>query len=100
MSHILPKNNFSNLLIIWRILGFYLVFSSALLGYRFFCVTIQSVETFVEKHYQEQIEFLYKNFISFKLLRVIEKCCDEEAEHQIDEKFQKGIDTNNIFERF
>ena len=100
MSHILPKNYHSKLLILWRILGFSLGFLSALLGYRFFCVTIQSVETFVEEHYQEQIEFLYKNSTSFKLLRVLEKCCDEEEEHQIDAKLQKGNNKNNSFERF
>ena len=100
MSHILPKNYHSKLLILWRILGFGLGFLSALLGYRFFCVTIQSVETFVEEHYQEQIEFLYKNFTSFELLRVLEKCCDEEVEHQIDAKLHKGNDNNNSFERF
>ena len=100
MSHILPKNNHSKLLILWRILGFSLGFFSALLGYRFFCVTIQSVETFVEEHYQEQIDFLYKNSTSFELLRVLEKCCDEEVEHQIDAKFQKGNVKNNSFVRF
>ena len=100
MSYILPKNSHSKLLILWRILGFGLGFFSALLGYRFFCVTIQSVETFVEEHYQEQIDFLYKNSTSFKLLRVLEKCCDEEVEHQVDAKLQKGNDKNTSFERF
>ena len=100
MSHILPKNSHSKLLILWRILGFGLGFFSALLGYRFFCVTIQSVETFVEEHYQEQIDFLYKNSTSFELLRVLEKCCDEEVEHQVDAKLQKGNDKNTSFERF
>ena len=100
MSHILPKSSHSKLLILWRILGFGLGFFSALLGYRFFCVTIQSVETFVEEHYQEQIDFLYKNSTSFKLLRVLEKCCDEEVEHQMDAKLQKGNDKNTSFEKF
>ena len=100
MNHILPKNNHSKLLILWRILGFCLGFFSALLGYRFFCLTIQSVETFVEKHYKEQIDFLYENFKSFELLRLLEKCCDEEVEHQIDAKLHKGNDKNNSFEKF
>ena len=100
MGHILPKSSHSKLLILWKILGFGLGFFSALLGYKFFCVTIQSVETFVEEHYQEQIDFLYKNSTSFKLLRVLEKCCDEEVEHQVDAKLQKGNDKNTSFERF
>ena len=100
MSHILPKIYHSKLLILWRILGFGLGFFSAILGYRFFWLTIQSVETFVEEHYQEQIEFLYKNSTSFKLLRVLEKCCDEEVEHQIYAKMHKENNNNNSFQRF
>ncbi len=100
MSHILPKKNYSQLFALWRILGFGLGFFSALLGYRFFCVTIQSVETFIEKHYKEEIDLLYKNSISFELLRVLEKCCEEEVEHQNKEKLFKGIENNNIFEKF
>ena len=100
MSYILPKNCHSKLLILWRILGFGLGFLSALLGYRFFYLTIQSFETFVEEHYQEQIEFLYKNSTSFGLLRVLENCCDEEVERQIDAKLYKGNDKKNSFERF
>ena len=99
-NHILPKNNHSKLLILWRILGFCLGFFSALIGYRFFCITIQSVETFVEKHYKEQIDFLYENSISFELISLLERCCDEEVEHQIDAKLHKGHEKNNSFEKF
>ena len=98
MNHLLSNKNKSKLLILWRILGFSLGFISALLGYRFFCVTIQSVESFVEQHYREQIEFLYKKSISFDLLKVLEMCCDEEVEHQNDAKMQKGLDKNSFFE--
>jgi ubiquinone biosynthesis monooxygenase Coq7 len=100
MKHILPKANRSKLLILWRILGFSLGFLSALGGYRTFCITIQSVETFVEKHYQEQIKFLYKNSKSFDLLKVLEICCEEEVEHKIDAKRDKGNSKNNLLENF
>ena len=100
MNHILPKNYYSKLLILWKILAFGLGFLSALLGYRFFSVIVQLVETFVEEHYQEQIKFLYKNSLSFELLRVLEKCCDEEVEHLIDAKLHKKNDKNSSFERF
>jgi ubiquinone biosynthesis monooxygenase Coq7 len=85
---------------LWRILGFSLGFLSALGGYRIFCVTIQSVETFVEKHYREQIKFLYKNSLSFDLLKVLEICCEEEVEHKIDAKRDKGNYKNTSFESF
>ena len=31
---------------------------------------------------------------------MLEKCCDEEVEHQLDAKLQKGNDNNTSFERF
>ena len=31
---------------------------------------------------------------------MLEKCCDEEVEHQIDAKIQKGNVKNTSFERF
>ena len=99
MNHLLKNQNKSKLLLIWRVLGFSLGFFSAVLGYRFFCVTIQAVETFVEKHYQEQIEYLYTHSISYDLLKVLEICCEEEVEHQNDAGFKKGK-INNYIENF
>lgn len=99
MNYLLKNKNKSKLLLLWRFLGFSLGFVSALLGYRFFCVTIQSVETFVEHHYQEQIEYLYKHSISFDLLKVLEICCAEEVEHQNDAESKKGK-INNFIENY
>jgi ubiquinone biosynthesis monooxygenase Coq7 len=99
MNHLLKNQNKSKLLLIWRVLGFSLGFFSAVFGYRFFCVTIQAVETFVEKHYQEQIEYLYTHSISYDLLKVLEICCEEEVEHQNDAEFKKGK-INNYIENF
>ena len=87
------------MLLIWRVLGFSLGFFSAVFGHRFFCVTIQAVETFVEKHYQEQIEYLYTHSISYDLLKVLEICCEEEVEHQNDAELKKGK-INNYIENF
>ena len=98
MSHILPSSKRSKLLILWRILGFSLGFISALFGYRFFCITIQSVENFVEKHYQEQIDFLFNNSLSFDLLQVLQICCNEEIEHRLESKKNKGSQLNNTYE--
>ncbi|MDC1023366.1 demethoxyubiquinone hydroxylase family protein [Alphaproteobacteria bacterium] len=99
MNHLLLNKSKSKLLILWRFLGFNLGLISALFGYRFFCVTIQSVETFVEKHYQEQITFLYKKSIAFDLLKVLEICCNEEVEHQIEARENKGYYKNNNIEK-
>ena len=51
---------------------------------------------FVEHHYQEQIEYLYKHSISFDLLKVLEICCAEEVEHQNDAESKKGKINNHI----
>ena len=90
MRHLVKRSQRSKLLILWRILGFGLGFISAVFGYRFFCTTIQAVETFVEKHYKEQIEFLYKTSSSYNLLEVLNICCNEEIDHQQEAKISKG----------
>ena len=61
MENLLTSNEKSKLLFLWRIMGFVLGFLSAMFGYKFFCITVDAVETFVEKHYNEQIEYLLNN---------------------------------------
>ena len=100
MENLLTSNEKSKLLFLWRIMGFVLGFLSAMFGYNFFCITVDAVETFVEKHYNEQIEYLLNNNLNYKLAMVLKKCCDEEIEHQVDAKLQKGNDKNTSFERF
>ena len=84
MENLLNSDERSKLLLLWRIMGFILGFSSALFGYKFFCITVDAVETFVEKHYNEQIDYLLNNNLNYKLAMVLKKCCDEEVEHQQD----------------
>ena len=84
MENLLTSNEKSKLLFLWRIMGFVLGFLSAMFGYKFFCITVDAVETFVEKHYNEQIDYLLNNNLNYKLAMVLKKCCDEEIEHQQD----------------
>ena len=84
MENLLTSNEKSKLLFLWRIMGFLLGILSAMLGYKFFCITVDAVETFVEKHYNEQIDYLLNNNLNYKLAMVLKKCCDEEIEHQQD----------------
>jgi len=88
------------LLPLWNVAGYALGASTALMGEKAAMACTVTVEKVIGEHYQEQIDFLYKNSTSFKLLRVLEKCCDEEVEHQVDAKLQKGNDKNTSFERF
>ncbi|MEO0444238.1 MAG: demethoxyubiquinone hydroxylase family protein [Pseudomonadota bacterium] len=55
MASLVPKNQRSRLLLLWRIMGFGLGFVPSLFGYSAFCITIKAVETFVEQHYKQQI---------------------------------------------
>ena len=94
MENLLNSDERSKLLLLWRIMGFILGFSSALFGYKFFCITVDAVETFVEKHYNEQIDYLLNNNLNYKLAMVLKKCCDEEVEHQQDARskvFEKDV---------
>ena len=94
MENLLKSDEKSKLLLLWRIMGFVLGFSSALFGYKFFCITVDAVETFVEKHYNEQIDYLLNNNLNYKLAMVLKKCCDEEVEHQQDARskvFEKDV---------
>ena len=63
-------------------MGFGLGFLSSLFGFKAFCHTINIVETFVEKHYGEQVRYLEKNRKCMGLLSVLKKCCEEEIAHK------------------
>ena len=45
MENLLTSNEKSKLLFLWRIMGFVLGFLSAMFGYKFFCITVDAVET-------------------------------------------------------
>ena len=61
MDYLLPISERSKLIFLWKIMGFSLGFISSLFGFKAFCHTINIVETFVEKHYGEQIRYLEKS---------------------------------------
>ena len=58
ISEILPKNQQSKLIFLWKILGYVTGFLPALLNDKFVYATIYSVESFVEQHYQDQINLI------------------------------------------
>lgn len=92
IRHLLPKDQQSWLLPLWRVMGFTLGFGSALFGYRAFCLTVEAVETFVEQHYQEQIDHLRPMPKHAALRQVLERCCAEEVHHQQDALRRLGPD--------
>lgn len=86
LENILQKKDFSKLIGLWKFFGFLIGFIPSMLGRNFIYTTIYYVETFVEKHYQEQLNMLDKNEQSKKLRKIIEDLMKDEIDHKDDAK--------------
>ena len=84
IEEILPDSEKSKLLFLWRFLGLLTGLIPALIGKKFIYVTIFFVESFVEKHYNEQILKLKKNKKSVELIQLLEKLKNDEISHKKD----------------
>ena len=80
----LPQQHQSRLLPVWRAAGWLLGASAALFGERSVYRTIAAVETFVERHYKEQIEAMRDNADLAELADRLQSFCDDEVEHRDD----------------
>jgi len=82
---VVPHGKHTRLLPMWRAAGWVLGFFPTLLGgSKALYVTVESVETFVEEHFQEQIVPLKKQDNCPELLRLLEHCCEDEVHHKED----------------
>lgn len=72
----------SRLLGPWRLAGWLTGAVPALFGKKAVYATINAVETFVEQHYQQQINFLQKNGGNDKLLNLLMRCQADEINHK------------------
>ena len=83
---ILPDSKKSKLLFLWRFLGLLTGLIPALIGKKFIYATIFFVESFVEKHYNEQIiKLRKKNKIKYmELIKLLEKLKNDEISHKKD----------------
>lgn len=72
----------SRLLIPWRLAGWLTGALPALAGQRVVYATIAAVETFVDQHYQQQIEHLERHGGPDGLLRVLLRCQADERHHR------------------
>ena len=82
---------------LWKFFGFLTGFIPSILGRNFIYTTIFYVETFVEKHYQEQINMLDNSKQSKKLKKIIEDLMNDEIDHKDDAKkkeFFNYVDKN------
>ena len=78
----LPHQNRSRLLGPWRLAGWLTGALPALFGRRSVYGTIAAVETFVDKHYQYQIEYLIREGGPDGLLPLLQKCQADEIHHR------------------
>lgn len=93
IEELLPRKYESKLINLWKFLGFITGFVPSLLGKNFIYATIFAVESFVEKHYQEQID-LISNEIKYKdISNLISKLMHDEVEHK-EEALEKMRDFN------
>ena len=84
IEKILPDNEKSKLLFLWKFLGLLTGLVPALIGKKFIYATIYYVESFVEKHYDEQILKLRKRKSSLKLIQFLEVLKNDEISHKED----------------
>ena len=84
IEKILPNNEKSKLLFLWKFLGLLTGLIPALIGKKLIYVTIFFVESFVEKHYDEQILKLRKKKKSTELIHLLEMLKNDEVSHKED----------------
>lgn len=78
----LSPAHFSRLLPIWRLAGFLTGALPALMGPRAVYATIESVETFVDRHYEEQIQALQSQPELVHLKQTLQECQADEISHR------------------
>ena len=82
IEQILPYDERSKLLFLWKFLGFLTGLIPALAGKKLIYATIYFVESFVEKHYEEQIIKLRKKSKQEELIKLLEKLKNDEISHK------------------
>jgi ubiquinone biosynthesis monooxygenase Coq7 len=86
MEAVLPPDLQSRLLVLWRIAGWLIGAIPALFGRRAVYATIAAVETFVEQHYQDQIDHLRSEGQDNGLLQLLQRCQADEIDHKEESK--------------
>ena len=81
---ILPRNARSAFLPLWRVAGFLTGAIPAFFGARAVFATIESVETFVDRHYAGQVERLSQEDAHHELLALLERCRLDEVRHRVE----------------
>jgi ubiquinone biosynthesis monooxygenase Coq7 len=84
LETLLPRQQRTRLLPLWKVSGWLLGALPALLGPRAVYLTIEAVEQFVEGHYQHQLTMLAGNPALRELAAQLAQCCADEVAHKHD----------------
>ncbi len=84
IEEILSRKDQSKLIFLWKIFGFLTGFIPSLLGKKFIYATIFAVESFVEIHYEEQIQLILRKKKYSNLKNLIQKLKNDEIGHKND----------------
>lgn len=82
IESVLPQKDRSVLLPFWRAAGFLTGALPALFGSRAVFATIEAVETFVDRHYAEQVARLAREGTHPELREMLERCRQDEVDHR------------------
>jgi ubiquinone biosynthesis monooxygenase Coq7 len=82
MEMLVPASQRSRLLPAWKIAGFLTGFLPALMGSRVVYATIEAVESFVDRHYEEQILKLAPTGTAGALRSILVGCRQDELHHR------------------
>jgi ubiquinone biosynthesis monooxygenase Coq7 len=82
LEEVLPPADRSRLLPLWRVAGFLTGFLPALFGPRAVYATIDAVESFVDHHYQDQLDRLDAAGIHPALRALLAECQADEIHHR------------------
>jgi 3-demethoxyubiquinol 3-hydroxylase len=78
----LPEAHRSRLLPLWRVAGFLTGALPALLGPKAVYATIEAVETFVDRHYNEQVQAFSSHATLASLRQALQNCQADEVAHR------------------
>jgi len=92
LTALLTAHQRSKLLPLWRLAGWLTGALPALFGSKAVFLTIDAVETYVDRHYAEQVDKLRFRPADRKLLKLLEACRLDEVKHRDD---ARGRYTNN-----
>ena len=87
----LPKAHQSRLLPVWRLAGFMTGALPALFGPRAVYATIEAVETFVDQHYEEQVQALASQPTLTRLRQTLMDCQADEVAHRDEAAAARGL---------